>query len=167
MKAIRYESKERIDEIINNCTYCTVSLNGEDGFPYVFPMNFVSFGGKIFLHSAPHGTHLSLLEKDNRIVLSFIHGQELVCQHQQVACSHSMRSDSVVVKGRVTFIELVEQKVEVFNQLMSRFVPGKEFVYSLPALHNVKIWVVEPQTISAKGVGLTYEEYRSLQIERK
>lgn len=163
MKAIRYESKEQIDEIINKCLFCTVSINGTDGFPYVFPMNFAFFDGKIYLHSAPHGTHISLLENDNRIVLSFIHGEDLVCQHERVACSHSMRSDSVIVKGTVAFIDCVDQKIKVFNELMKRFVPDKEFVYSLPSLQNVKIWVVEPESISAKGVGLTYEEFKSLQ----
>lgn len=163
MKAIRYESKEQIDKIINECLYCTVSLNGTDGFPYVFPMNFVCDDGKIYLHSAPHGTHISILENDNRIVLSFIHGENLVYQHHRVACSHSIRSDSVIIKGTVTFIECLEKKIDVFNKLMSRFVPDKEFVYSLPSLQNVKIWVVEPEQVSAKGVGLTYEEFKSLQ----
>lgn len=163
MKAIRYESRDKIDEIIDQCTYCTVSLNGVDGFPYVFPMNFVRLEDKIYLHSAPHGTHLSLLDQDNRIVLSFVHGNDLVYQHSKVACSHSMRSDSVIIKGSVSFLECIEQKIEVFNQLMNRFVPGREFIYSLPSLQNVKIWVVEPQTITAKGVGLTFEEYKSLQ----
>ncbi|MGL4332612.1 MAG: pyridoxamine 5'-phosphate oxidase family protein [Bacteroidales bacterium] len=167
MKAICYESGDKINEIIDQCTYCTVSLNGIDGFPYVFPMNFVRLEGKIYLHSAPHGTHLSLLDQDNRIVLSFVHGNDLVYQHSKVACSHSMRSDSVVIRGSVSFLESIEQKIKVFNELMNCFVPGKEFVYSLPSLQNVKIWIVEPQSITAKGVGLTFDEYKSMQPGRK
>lgn len=163
MKTIRYESKEAIDAIINRCPYCTASLNGNDGFPYVFPMNFTYFQGKFYLHSAPQGTHISLLEADNRIVLSFTHGEELVYQHERVACSHSMRSDSVIVRGTVTFIDCLEKKKEILNHLMQRFTPKKEFLYSVPSLQNVKIWVVEPQCITAKGVGLTYDEFKSMQ----
>ncbi|MGL5318828.1 MAG: pyridoxamine 5'-phosphate oxidase family protein [Bacteroidales bacterium] len=167
MKAIQYESKAKIEAIIQQCTYCTVSLNGEDGFPYVFPMNFVYFNEKFYLHSAPHGSHLALLEKDNRIVLSFVTGDQLVFQHSKVACSHSMRSDSVIVRGKVEFISSKEEKITVFNHMMKRFVPNKAFVYSEPSLENVKVWEIEPLSISAKGVGLTYDEYKSLMSDSK
>lgn len=162
MKSIEYKSSEKINQIINDCPFCVASVNGEDGFPYSFPMNFVYHDGKFYLHSAPEGTHLSLLEKNNRIVLSFVNGSELVFQHDRVACSHSMRSDSVIVKGLVSFIDDMEAKKEILNILMKRFVPGKDFLYSVPSLMNVKVWVIEPQSITAKGVGLTYDEFKSL-----
>ncbi|MGL5786674.1 MAG: pyridoxamine 5'-phosphate oxidase family protein [Bacteroidales bacterium] len=162
MKAIEYTSREKIDEIINACTYCIAAVNGEDGFPYSFPMNFVYHEGRFYLHSAPEGTHLSLIEKSNRIVLTFVNGSELVFQHERVACSHSMRSDSVVVKGYVSFISCMEKKKDILNVLMQRFIPGKDFLYSVPSLQNVKVWVVDIQDITAKGVGLTYEEFKAL-----
>ncbi|MGL4779523.1 MAG: pyridoxamine 5'-phosphate oxidase family protein [Bacteroidales bacterium] len=166
MKAFHYTNKEEMYQIIDACTLCQVAINNPDEAPYLFPMNFVRLGDEIYLHSAPEGTHLSLLAKDNRISLSFNRGEELVNQHEKVACSYSMRSDSVVVVGDVDFINCMDQKRLILNELMHKFIPEKAFIYSEPALRNVKIWKIRINKMTGKGVGLTYEQFKELEKKK-
>lgn len=163
MKAFKYTQIEEMYKIIDTCSLCQVAVNDPMGAPYIFPMNFVRIGDDIFLHSAPEGTHLELLAKDNRISLSFCYGDDLVKQHEKVACSYSMRSDSVVVKGHVSFIECTDHKRKILNELMNKFIPENKFIYSEPALRNVRIWKISIDQMTGKGVGLTYEQFKELE----
>lgn len=141
-----------MEDIICSCKVCIAGLNGDDGFPYLFPMNFAYADGKIILHSAPEGRHLSLLTNDNRITVTFCTDGELVYQHKQVACSYRMNAKSVICKGKVSFVEDIETKEKLLNTFMTHYVEG-HFKYSLPALKNIKVWVVNIEEMTARAFG--------------
>jgi nitroimidazol reductase NimA-like FMN-containing flavoprotein (pyridoxamine 5'-phosphate oxidase superfamily) len=153
--------KQEIEEIINSCDICFVGLIEADGTPYVIPMNFAYFGDEIILHSAPEGKHLHLLELNNRVCVTFCSERKLVYQHQDVACSYSMTSKSVVCKGSVSFVEDLNQKEVVLNRLMSKF-SKRAFKYSTPALNNVKVWRVSIDEMTAKSFGQNFKESSDL-----
>lgn len=165
MKAFHYTDREQIDAIIDRSTVCFVAMAHLSGEPYLLPMNFVYFEGAVYLHSATEGSHLKLLAENNQVCLCFCEPGPLVYQSEQVACSHSMRADSVLIWGRVEFVESAEEKIEIFHALMKRFVPNREFTYSAPSITHTQVWRIQPERISAKAVGLTYEEYKKLNKE--
>ncbi len=149
--------KNEIDEIINQCDICFAGLIETDGTPYVIPMNFGYLNGEIILHSAPEGKHISLLEHNNRICVTFCPSDRSVAyQHQDVACSYSMTSKSVVCKGAVTFIEDLDEKERTMNAMMKKFT-DKAFKYSVPALRNVKVWRVTVDEVTAKAFGQNFK----------
>ena len=86
----------------------------------------------------------------------FCAGNELVYQHKEVACSYRMRSQSVVCKGLVHFVEADEQKVVELNKLMKQYTQN-EFKYSKPAIRNVKVWIVEVHEMTAKAFGMPHK----------
>ena len=148
--------KEEIESIINQCKICFIGLTEKDGTPYVIPMNFGYIDGDIILHSAPEGKHISLLEINNRICVTFCSDTKLAYQHPDVACSYSMTSKSVVCKGFVTFIEDLNEKERTLNSMMRKFT-DRDFKYSTPALRNVKVWRVTVDEITSKAFGQNFK----------
>jgi uncharacterized protein len=148
--------KKEIETIINQCDICFVGIAEADGSPYVIPMNFGYSNGEIILHSAPHGKHLSLLELNNRICVTFCSERKMVYQHPDVACSYSMLSKSVVCKGSISFIEELAEKELTMNILMKNY-SDRTFKYSTPALTNVKIWRMKIDEMTAKAFGQNFK----------
>ncbi len=64
-------------------------------------MNFGFKDNVIYLHSAPEGRVVDILEKNKNICVTFSTDHELVFQHPEVACSYRMKSKSVVAWGKV------------------------------------------------------------------
>ncbi|MGC3977063.1 MAG: pyridoxamine 5'-phosphate oxidase family protein [Paludibacteraceae bacterium] len=149
-------NSEEIDKIIESCDVCFVGMLEEDGSPYVIPMSFALYEGDILLHSGPHGKHLSLIEKDNRVCITFCSGSRLMLQHPDVACSYSMQGKSVLCKGKIEFIEDFDEKERLVHIFMSHYVT-REFKFSAPAIRNVKVWRLRVESKTAKSFGQNFK----------
>jgi nitroimidazol reductase NimA-like FMN-containing flavoprotein (pyridoxamine 5'-phosphate oxidase superfamily) len=149
---------KQIEELILLCRQCFVGMIEEDGSPYVIPMNFGYQDGEIVLHSDSHGKHINLLEKDNRVCITFCtENNRILYQHKDVACSYSMESKSVLCKGKIDFIEDLAGK-EKYIKIFMKHYSDKDFKFSTPAIRNVKIWVMKPEEITAKAFGQNFKE---------
>lgn len=157
MKTIAINERTQIEAIIRQCPYCTVALTDAEGNPYAIPMNFAYHDGIVYLHSGPEGGKVKMAERHPRVCISFCEGHELVYMHRQVACSYSMKSRSVVCRGDVSFIDDADEKRRVLNLIMRQYTDG-EFVYSEPAVRNVKIWAVKVEHMSCRSFGLRASE---------
>lgn len=156
MRTSFISDKSVLETIINQCDICFVGIVEEDGSPYVIPMNFGYLNHEIILHSGPHGKHLDLLAKNNRVCVTFCSKHKLVYQHPDVACSYSMTSQSVLCKGSVSFVEELVEKEELMTQFMKNYTE-REFKYSTPALRNVKVWRVTVDEMTGKSFGQNFK----------
>ncbi len=148
--------REEIDQIIESCSHCFVGMAEKDGSPYVIPMNFGYADGVIILHSGPHGKHLNLLGVDNRVCVTFCtQNNKIMYQHPDVACSYSMESKSVLCKGKIEFVEDQEEKERLIKLFMKHYTE-RQFKISAPAIRNVKVWKLLPETITAKAFGQNF-----------
>ena len=145
MKTVIIEDKQRIESIILHCDACFVGITDLEGNPYVVPMNFGYENGIIYLHSGPEGSKLEMLE------------HKLVYQHEKVACSYSMRSESAMCRGQVEFIEEIDDKRRALDIIMRHYTDNA-FSYSDPAVRNVKVWKVAVRQMTGKVFGLRANE---------
>ena len=121
MKTVIIEDKQRIESIILHCDACFVGITDLEGNPYVVPMNFGYENGIIYLHSGPEGSKLEMLEHNNNVCITFSLGHKLVYQHEKVACSYSMRSESAMCRGQVEFIEEIDDKRRALDIIMRHY----------------------------------------------
>ena len=168
MKTICITDPKEIEGIIRKCPYCTVGLTDLNGNPYVIPMNFAydaSKGehGTIFLHSGPEGSKLDMVQQHPTVCISFCEGHELVYMHQQIACSYSMKSRSVMCRGQVRFIDDMDENRRLPALFMEHNTKNK-CGFSDPAVRNVKIGEIPVEEICCKSFGLRPGEvqYREL-----
>jgi len=150
MKTIIIQEQKEINEIIKSCNICFLGLADTDGTPYVLPMNFGYKDDIIYLHSGPEGHLIDIVNRNNKVCVTFCTENKLVYQEPQVACSYRMKSKSVVAWGNVEFITDIKQKEEMLNIMMAQYSDMK-FTYSLPALQNVKVWKIPVDKISCKA----------------
>ncbi|MCC8146003.1 MAG: pyridoxamine 5'-phosphate oxidase family protein [Bacteroidales bacterium] len=155
MKTVWVTEKEEIEEIIRSCEVCVVGMVDEEGNPYTLPMNFGYDDSTIYLHSGPaEGKKLECLRHNNRICICFYQNKGLTYVNQEVACSYSMKSESVIAFCEVSFPESLEEKEKALNVLMRNYT-SSGFKYSVPALKNVKIWKADIKRITGKKKGVT------------
>ena len=159
MQTLNHTDIEVIEAIIRKCDICFIGVVTADNKPYVLPMNYGYKDEAIYLHSAPEGRLIDIIENNNHICITFSTDNELVFQHPEVACSYRMKSKSVVIEGQVEFIEDMDEKREALNTLMKTY-SEKEFKYNDPAVRNVKIWKVPMNNVSCKEFGAPHDEYR-------
>jgi uncharacterized protein len=144
--------QKEIDEIINKCQVCHVSMVDEDNLPYVLPFNFGYNNGVIFLHSSQKGHKIDILKKKPAVCIAFSTDHQLRYQSEQMACSYSMRYRSVLAFGKVEFFDDLDQKTESFNTLMAHYT-DREFEFGVPALREVCTYKVKVEKFTAKIYG--------------
>lgn len=149
MKTIIIEDKERVEEIIARCDICYVGITDLEGNPYVIPMNFGYQDGVIYLHSGSAGSCLDMLAQNNFTCITFSIDHELIFQHPKVACSYRMKAKSVICRGQVNFLEDIEEKRQALDIIMHHYI-DREFIYSDPAVKNVKVWEIPIDNVTAK-----------------
>ncbi|MBP6977678.1 MAG: pyridoxamine 5'-phosphate oxidase family protein [Bacteroidales bacterium] len=152
MKSRTIESPQAIYAIINQCEVCHVGMVDTENKPYVLPFNFGFEEGIIYLHSAPQGKKINILQQNDHVCIAFSSDYVLRYQHADVACSWSMKYRSVLAYGRVEFIEDLTQKARVLNVIMKKYA-GREFSYNQPALVNVKVYRVVVSRFEGKAYG--------------
>ena len=157
MKTFIIEDKQRIESIILHCDACFVGITDLEGNPYVVPMNFGYENDIPYQQRCPKGSKLEMLEHNNNVCITFSIGHKLVYQHEKVACSYSMRSESAMCRGKVTFIEDMDEKRRVLDIIMRHYTDS-EFNYSEPAVRNVKVWQVPIEQMTGKVFGLRANE---------
>lgn len=156
MKTVILEEQEIVENIISQADICYVGMVDEQNAPYVIPMNFGYKDGVIYLHSGPTGHSIDILNMNNNVCVTFSIDHELVFQHPKVACSYRMKAKSVICRGKVCFIENLDDKRDALNIIMSHY-SDKTFEYSEPAVKNVKIWEIPIDNISAKEYGVPHK----------
>lgn len=147
-----YTEPEKAKEVIDKCDVCYIGMIDQDNKPYVLPFNFGYEDGIVFLHSAPIGKKIDVLQNNPEICVSFSTDHKLFHRHEQVACSYGMRYKSVLISGKVEFIEDYDEKVRVLNIIMRKYT-GKDFDYNTPAVKNVAIYKVIPEKTETKFSG--------------
>lgn len=155
MKTLEITDRRGMEAILEACPLCYVGMADSDGTPYVLPMNFGYRDGFVYLHSASDGRSIEILGRNPRVCLTFTAGDELVCQHPEVACSYRMRSRSVLAWGSVEFESDPARKTEALDVLMRHYSP-RPFRYAAPAVANVRIWVVKLDRMTAKAFGVPH-----------
>ena len=158
MKTLRITDPQEIQQIISRCPYCMVGIATAPGqAPYVLPMNFAWEDGTVYLHSGPTGRKLELMKQSPDISLTFCEGHELVWMHEQMACSYSMKSRSVMCHGEAEPVEDLAEKRRILTLLMRHYT-DTPCGFSEAAVRHVCIWRVQARDISCRSFGLRPSE---------
>lgn len=152
MRTLFIKNREEIDKIICECKTCYLAMS--DGIsPYVLPMNFALDGDSIILHSAQSGRMWETLKKNPNVCINWTLGEELKWQNVKVGCSYRVQSKSVLVEGKVEFVDDFDEKTRCLELLMGQY-SDREFKFSKPAIENVGVIKVAIEKISAKEFGV-------------
>jgi hypothetical protein len=151
MRTIFIHNREEINKIILACKTCYLGMSVND-FPYVLPMNFALDGDSVIMHSAQSGRMWETLKENQNVCINWTLGEDLAWQDVRAGCSYRVKSKSVLVEGKVEFVDDFDEKTRCLQLLMNQY-SDREFKFSKPAVENVGIIKVMIEKISAKEFG--------------
>ncbi len=126
-KKERQMSPENAAKIFSEGNHGTLAVNGDDGYPYAVPVNYVYDGGKIYIHSAKYGYKIDAVKRDDKVCFSVILNSK-VKQDKFTAAFQS-----IIAFGRISFVEDEAEKRRILEQFIYKMSPdfvegGMKFV---------------------------------------
>lgn len=141
---------EVISVILVNAPAIRIAMCDESG-PYIVAMNFGWEEDRIYLHSAPEGRKISMLEKDNRVAFQTDIDTEIV--PGESPCNWGVRYLSLVGRGRACFVENTQEKKYALDLIMSKYSGTKEFSYPSATLDKTCVIRIDIEEMTGKQSG--------------
>jgi uncharacterized protein len=152
MKARAIIEKRELVDVIQRSLHCHLSMVDLEGNPYVIPMNFGFRDDVIYLHGAQHGKKIDILRQHPGVCINFTTDHLLRYQHEQVACSWSMKYRSVNCYGVAEFMADPEEKIAAFHIVMAQYTKG-DFRFNPPSIREVNVWKVKVSKFEGRAYG--------------
>lgn len=139
--------KAKGEEILSNGEYGVLATIGENGYPYVVPMNYLYQDGCIYLHGAVQGHKIDNIGFSSKVSYC------VVGKHEVSLTSLSTQYESVILFGLASLVQGPE-KMKVLIDIGDRYRPeckdkGKK--YAEAALDKVSVIRIDIERMTAKG----------------
>ena len=140
-------SEQECDEILHLGKTAVLAVNGDDGYPYTIPLNYVYYEGNIFFHCAKSGHKLDAIKRNSKVSIC------VVLQDDVVQEKFTTYYKSVVCFGRAEIAADTEEIKKATTVLSEKYCPDNldgipaELENGLSALAVVKI---TPEHITGK-----------------
>ncbi len=106
-------------EVLTNEKRGFLAVNGEGGYPYALPINyyFDAETGNIYFHGARSGHKFDALKRDSKACFT-------VCEQGVQKDDWSYHARSVIVFGRIRFIESPDEAVTFVRKMAWKYYPS-------------------------------------------
>lgn len=109
---------EEIDSILSRTPVGRIGMSLHDN-PYVVPVNFLYFQGKIYFHFANEGQMYTWLKANDRVCFEVDEPGETVPNVNP--CKFSFTYKSVIAFGKVRFLQDPEEKTNILAELVAKY----------------------------------------------
>jgi len=156
-KQCEITDSEKIRELLARCRVGRLATIGDDGYPYITPVNFVFFENSVYFHCAKEGEKLDNIARDNKVCfevdipLSYF---DLASDPVRSPCLVHQFYHCAIIRGRAEVVEGVKEKVAALNALMAVHEdrPGFDLIKEdTPAVALCAVVAVRPESISCKS----------------
>jgi nitroimidazol reductase NimA-like FMN-containing flavoprotein (pyridoxamine 5'-phosphate oxidase superfamily) len=110
-------SQEDAIQMLSETTAGVLGVNGDDGYPYTVPVNFVYHDGKIYFHCAKAGHMIDAIKNCSKVTFCVIHKMD----RKQEEFTTDYRSVSIF--GRARILEAETEKREAMIGLIKKYSP--------------------------------------------
>ena len=138
-----------IDAVLADETVMHLALSDEN-VPFVVPVFFAYDGAALYFHSAPAGTKIDILRRNDRVCFSVTAGVGVIEDEQ--ACDFEARHRTVIGSGRARFVEDPAEKARILDLIVGRFT-DRAFTYPPNRLAQTAVVRVEVEQIKGKSHG--------------
>ncbi|WP_088185982.1 pyridoxamine 5'-phosphate oxidase family protein [Desulfosporosinus sp. FKA] len=137
-------------QIIDQCKICRIAMHDKAGV-YIVPMNFgYTYENSqlvLFFHSAKEGRKICALRENSDVCF------EMDCEHRlitaDIACKYGYYFKSIIGKGRVVFIDAIEEKKKALSLLM-KHQTGQDFSFDDGTVNSVSVFKIIVQNYTGK-----------------
>jgi uncharacterized protein len=150
------DSKE-IEAILLRSRIGRLATLGQDGYPYITPVNYVYLRGSIYFHCARQGEKLDNLQRESKVCFAVdrpLAYLDTGYDKSLPVCDVGQYYQSVVIRGRAEIIVDITEKIDALNALMASHENDPEFAAitaTTPAVALCVVVAVRIESISAKA----------------
>ena len=106
-------------EILRTATSGVLAVNGDGGYPYAVPLNFVYDGDRIYFHCAVSGHKLDAIKRDSRVSFCVV-GMDVTVPER-----FTSHYKSVIVFGRAEPVTDEAEKRSAIEKLAAKYSPDE------------------------------------------
>jgi uncharacterized protein len=111
--------RSEMESLLMEAEVCRLGCTDDAGKPYIVPLSFGYRKGKIYIHSAPEGQKIDILNKNPDCCIEVDECMEIV--RGETPCKAGMRYRSVICRGRACFIADPEEKRAGLNCIIDHY----------------------------------------------
>ena len=148
---------KEIERILSLTNIGRLATTGQDGFPYITPLNFVRLEKKFYFHCAPKGEKLDNLRRDPRVCfevdipLAYL---DIGLDPSRPICNLHQYYHCVIIRGTASVVEDNALKVAALNALVAKHENTENFTPVTADMSATKACVVvevKPVSVTAKS----------------
>lgn len=121
MKQHQLTDKE-ISEVLENAQVGRIATHNENGYPYIVPVHFVEFHGKIYIHGLIKGQKISNLIKNSKVCFEVDEMGKIIPDTEN-SCDTNTEFRSVILLGTAKMIEDTVLKEEILHLVVHKYTP--------------------------------------------
>ena len=149
--------KTAIEAILTKERVGRLATLGEDGYPYITPLNYVYWQGCIYFHCSTQGEKLDNIRRHDKVCfevdvpLAYL---DTAYDPALPVCDVGQFYQSVIIRGQAQIVEEVAEKVGALNALMASHENDGQFAKinaATPAVKFCTVVAVRPFALSAKA----------------
>lgn len=141
--------ENEIDKLLNSCRRGVLAVNGDDGYPYCLPINYlyVKEENKIYFHSSKIGHKVDSLEKSDKVSFTICGKEEY---HESTWAPYVK---SVIVFGRCHKVN-EDKLLEVLKRFALKYYPSEPLVDEEinRSIKAVRMYQIDIEHLSGKRV---------------
>lgn len=146
-----------IEQILTKGRVGRLATLGEDGYPYITPVNYVYWQDSIYFHSALKGEKLDNIYRNPKVCfevdipLAYL---DTGFDRSMPVCDVGQFYQCVIIRGRAELVADLDEKVDALNGLMASHEEVAEFTAITPETRGVSgcaVVAVRVESLSAKA----------------
>ena len=151
------DDPREMEKILNQCLIGRMATLDAQGYPYITPVNFVYYQGKVYFHCALKGEKLDNIERNNKvgfevdIPLSYM---EVGFNEEPSPCKTHQLFHCVVIRGTARVVSPGDLKIDALNALVAKHEGNTDFppvTADLPAYKTAHVVEITPDTMTGKS----------------
>jgi len=118
----KIEDKKTIAEILERSRVGRMATVNSRGFPVIKPVNFVNWGGKIYIHSSQKGEKIRDIRRGSPVCFE-VDQPIAYAPANGPACMAGYYYRSVIIKGKAALVKDEDKKLLILKKLMEKHQP--------------------------------------------
>ncbi|MEW9094789.1 MAG: pyridoxamine 5'-phosphate oxidase family protein [Clostridiaceae bacterium] len=147
---INWLTKDKCITLLSKAVYGSLATCGEDGQPYITPINYIIDNDKIYFHTGFKGRKLDNIRSNPKVCLEVSSSGKIYATPH--AKDFTMRFWSVLVFGKASVVKDKEIKLKAMNMLMGKHAKGYDYIkLTLEDMDIVNVIEITIDDISGKS----------------
>ncbi|HAN76792.1 MAG TPA: pyridoxamine 5'-phosphate oxidase family protein [Bacteroidales bacterium] len=139
-----------LEKILKHANICRIAFSVRDT-PYIVPLNYGYYNGKLYIHSAKAGKKIDLIKANPYVCFEIEYGYQVITAEK--ACGWTAQYASIIGYGEFKIVTAFADKLIALKYLMAQFDAKQSFTFNEKSINEVLILELTIKEMSGKMSG--------------